>query len=165
MIKSFVCSLTLLSFLALSARANLAEIIPGQLENAAGEAVDRSSLEGKLIGVYFSAQWCPPCRGFTPSLVNFHNKNKDAFEVVFVSSDRSPEDQRKYMADYKMDFVTVPHRSDVARSLAERYSVRGIPKLVILDSAGNVITENGRGELSANPAGALAAWQAKAGSE
>ena len=35
------------------------------------------ALEGKkFVGFYFSAHWCPPCRGFTPVL-------KDFYEVIF----------------------------------------------------------------------------------
>ena len=26
----------------------------------------------ELIGIYFSAHWCPPCRQFTPILSNFY---------------------------------------------------------------------------------------------
>ena len=43
-----------------------------------------------MVGIYFSAHWCPPCRGFTPKLVESYNTMKAAgknFEIVFVSSD------------------------------------------------------------------------------
>ena len=50
-------------------------------------------LAGKVKLLYFSAHWCPPCRGFTPELVKAYAKLKAAgrnFEVVFISSDRDP---------------------------------------------------------------------------
>lgn len=34
-----------------------------------------TALRGKVIAIYFSAHWCPPCRAFTPVLKvneNFH---------------------------------------------------------------------------------------------
>ena len=36
----------------------------------------KADLEGKVIGIYFSAHWCPPCRGFTPKLVEWYGKVK-----------------------------------------------------------------------------------------
>ncbi len=31
------------------------------------ESVSTATLASKkVIGIYFSAHWCPPCRGFTP---------------------------------------------------------------------------------------------------
>ena len=44
-----------------------------------------------VVGVYFSAHWCPPCRGFTPQLAQLYKDVTAAgkkFGVVFVSSDR-----------------------------------------------------------------------------
>ena len=47
--------------------------------------------EGKYVGLYFSAHWCPPCRGFTPQLAEFYKKLKSKggnLEIVFISSDQ-----------------------------------------------------------------------------
>lgn len=40
---------------------------------------------------------CPPCRGFTPKLIETYNKVKDSgksFEIIFVTSDRQPRISR-----------------------------------------------------------------------
>ena len=41
--------------------------------NGDGKTVTLADLAGKNIGIFFSAQWCPPCRGFTPELANTYN--------------------------------------------------------------------------------------------
>src|SRR5438270_4822719 len=59
----------------------------------------------KLIGLYFSAHWCPPCRKFTPNLVAYYNKNVAAhpdFEILFVSNDKSPSAMEDYMREQQM---------------------------------------------------------------
>lgn len=41
--------------------------------------------------VYFSAHWCPPCKGFTPVFAERYKKLKGIgtnFEIIFVSADR-----------------------------------------------------------------------------
>src|SRR5689334_17695490 len=50
--------------------------------------------------IYFSAGWCPLCQKFTPQLAEFYEKNyrNGDFEVLFVSSDKSPEEMRSYWA-------------------------------------------------------------------
>ena len=53
--------------------------------------LDQSAVEGKVLGLYFSAHWCPPCRGFTPKLAEWYKAVKETlpdFEIVFASSDR-----------------------------------------------------------------------------
>ena len=40
------------------------------------------------VGIYFSAHWCPPCRGFTPKLAEWYTANAEKLhevEVVFAS--------------------------------------------------------------------------------
>ena len=124
-----------------------------------------SALAGKeAIGVYFSAHWCPPCRKFTPSLVAVHNalaKSGDGFEVVFVSSDRSDADMTKYMTSTKMPWLAVPHGGEVGKALSKKYGVRGIPKLVIIDKEGKVITGDGRGSVMKHGVAAYDQWVKK----
>lgn len=45
------------------------EIFGDQLVSKAGLKDTNELLSGKkIIGLYFSAHWCPPCRQFTPVL-------------------------------------------------------------------------------------------------
>ena len=139
-------------------KGGLADLLPENLLNSHGKEVSRNELAGKTVGFYFSAHWCPPCRTFTPSLVKFRDDNKDDFEIVFVSSDKSPQAQMGYMEETNMKWLTLPHRGKAANSLAGKYGVRGIPALIIVSPNGEIITKNGRGDVSGNPKGALAKW-------
>jgi thiol-disulfide isomerase/thioredoxin len=61
-----------------------------------------------LVGIYFSAHWCPPCRKFTPLLAEVYKEIAAAGKkigVVFVSSDRDEESFREYFR--KMPWVMI----------------------------------------------------------
>ena len=71
----------------------------GSVVNKSGNVVDlKIHCAGKTVGIYFSAHWCPPCRGFTPALAKFYDKNtKDKnFEVIFVSCDQNESKFKEY---------------------------------------------------------------------
>ena len=140
---------------------SVTDLFEGPLLDAKGTEVSKKALAGKTVGIYFSAHWCPPCRSFTPKLVKFRDANKKDFEVVFVSSDRSPKAQLDYMKETGMKWYTMPHRSSAANALAKKYGVRGIPALIIVSPEGKTITKNGRGDVSSNAGGALKAWAKK----
>ena len=67
---------------------------------------------GKVLGLYFSAHWCPPCRAFTPQLAKWYEKvklssNGEKFDIVFLSSDR---DEVKFLEYFKeMPWYAVPY--------------------------------------------------------
>lgn len=96
----------------------------------------------KYTALYFSAHWCPPCRMFTPKLVEWYNKFKPAhpyFELVFVSSDRSAEAMQEYIKGDNMPWPAVAF--DKARSEAfAKFSSDGIPYLVLVDADGKPLT-------------------------
>ncbi|KAJ9176381.1 hypothetical protein P3X46_011700 [Hevea brasiliensis] len=109
-----------------------------------GDQVKISSLVGKIVGLYFSASWCGPCRHFTPNLVEVYEKlsSKGDFEVVFISSDRDDESFNGYFS--KMPWLAVPFSDqEIRKRLKELFKVRGIPSLVILDTDGKVSCDQG----------------------
>jgi len=94
-----------------------------------------------------------------PNLLILETRTKKNFEVVFVSSDRSPKAHMDYMKGSKMKWCTMPHGSDAAKALKKKYEVRGIPSLVIVSPDGKTITKNGRGDVTSNAKGAIKKWQ------
>lgn len=96
------------------------------------------------MALYFSASWCPPCRGFTPILIEVYKElsSKGDFEVVFVSSDFDEESFQNYFS--KMPWLAIPISDEATiKSLGEKFSVMGIPHLVILNKDGKVSTDEG----------------------
>ena len=69
---------------------SIVKLLGDVLVNNKGEEVKSSTLSiknGSVIGLYFSAHWCPPCKAFTPNLAKVYNELKDAgkdFEVIFI---------------------------------------------------------------------------------
>lgn len=141
--------------------AESASVLPETLSNAAGDEVASSSLEGKYVGLYFSASWCPPCRSFTPKLVKFRDDNADEnFEVVFISFDESAESKSNYMKEAGMKWLTLPGFNDATgNELALKYQIQGLPTLVVLSPDGKVVTPNGRQDVIFTPKKALEKWK------
>ena len=57
-------------------------------------------------------------------------------EIIFVSSDRSPEDMVAYMKESHGDWLAIEHGSAVTQGLKQKFNVSGIPCLVILKADG-----------------------------
>mmetsp|Transcript_29510 Transcript_29510/g.47997 ORF Transcript_29510/g.47997 Transcript_29510/m.47997 type:complete len:416 (-) Transcript_29510:186-1433(-) len=141
----------------------LREMLGETLLSKDGEVQTDSALQGKVVGLYFSAHWCPPCKGFTPVLAEIYNgykaKGKN-FEVVFVSSDR---DQGSFDGYYgEMPWLALPFSDrDRKTHLSSKFKVRGIPSLVILDEDGSLITLNGRASVQSDREGEDFPWRPK----
>lgn len=123
------------------------------LINKDGSAAPAEDLNGKILGLYFSAHWCGPCRKFTPMLVAKYNEIIAAghkFEIIFVSADEDEEAALAYFAEMPWKMINYVDR-DTESSLSELYKVQGIPTLVLLDEGGNLITNDGRSALMETP--------------
>lgn len=112
--------------------------------------VATSSLQGAVVGIYFSAHWCGPCREYTPQLVKVYNRLKakgKSFDLIFVSSDRDESQFKEYFGH--MPWHAVPF-ADRARQqiLNTRFQVRGIPSLVLVaGKTGQLLDPSARGKV------------------
>jgi len=102
----------------------------------------------KAVLIYFSAHWCPPCRGFTPVLADCYKQySAGDVEVIFVSSDKDEGGFTSYFADMPWSAVPFADR-ERKNQLSQKFSVSGIPKLIVLDgSDGKVLSDNARGDV------------------
>ena len=96
----------------------------------------------KFTAIYYSAHWCPPCRLFTPKLVEWYNefqpKHKD-FQLIFASSDKDEKAMLEYMSETKMPWPAVQF-AQKKMSGVEKFSADGIPYLVLIDEKGKDLT-------------------------
>ena len=125
-----------LSLLTATVRAGYLDEIKDSL---AGPEIEGTP---KYIALYFSAHWCPPCRMFTPKLVEWYNEFKPKhpnFELVFVSSDQDEAAMKDYIKGDKMPWPYV--QFDKAKDeMFRKYSSDGIPYLVLIGENGKDMT-------------------------
>jgi nucleoredoxin len=120
------------------------------LDGGQPHAFDGNKLSGvTYYAFYYSASWCPPCRAFTPELVNFYNAFKPKhpnFELIFVDLDHSEGDMINYMVGDNMPWPAVWYTQINSPDLpAMKYCGPGIPCLVLTDVMGNVLADSFQG--------------------
>ena len=117
-----------------------------QLHNGTVAHADETALASKkLIAFYFSAEWCGPCRKFTPQLVEYYKRvapDHPEFEVVFYSRDRSLFAMEKYMQEQNMPWLAIDYSKLKEKEALAKSAGNGIPSLVLVDSTGKVISSS-----------------------
>ncbi|XP_012465314.1 probable nucleoredoxin 2 isoform X4 [Gossypium raimondii] len=105
------------------------------------DQVKISDLEGKAIGLYFSANWYPPCRNFNKVLIGVYEQlksNGSNFEIVFVSSDEDLSAFNSYRES--MPWLSIPFSDlETKKALNRKFEVEGIPYLIILQPDGSTL--------------------------
>ena len=119
------------------------------LETASSTPKDIDITSSEVVGIYFSAHWCPPCRAFTPQLAEVYKNWKSSgknINIVFCSFDQDEKGFTDYFKE--MPWIAIPHGDARIQKLADTYGVKGIPAFIILNSQGKVVTKDGRNDIS-----------------
>ena len=145
----------------------LSELIGNNIRNKNGKLIsvdNELSKNNDVIGLYFSAHWCGPCRNFTPKLKNAYNKWKNEknlkFEIIFVSRDTSQSAFENYYNNDHGNWLIIPYNDkNRINKLCKLNNSGGIPCLVMINAKnGDIITENGRNIVNDDPNGYQFPW-------
>ena len=111
-----------------------------------------------VVALYFAADWCKPCRQFTPILTKYHNMvrnfRKKNFEVVWVTASKSQEGFDSYFGEMPWPAVPFDQQHSI-QALQAKYKVESFPSLVFVDAAtGGVLVQDARKSVMNDPNGA-----------
>lgn len=119
------------------------------MPNPTGEELNVMSevAKNRVTILDFWASWCGPCRQETPFMVSLYQKYHDkGLGIVGISLD---QDHDAWVKGIEELGITWPQISDLKywqSAAAEKFQVRSIPYMVVLDQKGTIINKGLRGE-------------------
>jgi thiol-disulfide isomerase/thioredoxin len=127
-------------------------ILEGDLEKLTGKSLKPckdATKPTKYYVFYHTASWCPPCRKFTPSLVDFYNKHKPnntEFELILITHDSDEKKMEEYTVEKQMPWPQLKLSKTERFKKEFKHPGRGIPNLVITDLKGEIIKNSYDGD-------------------
>ena len=106
-----------------------------------GNEISLTSFKGKLVYVDVWATWCGPCKAEIPSLQklesDYHGKD---ITFMSVSVDTDKQAWEKMVAEKELGGVQL--WADGWSKITKDYAIFGIPRFLLFDAKGNVISTN-----------------------
>ncbi len=98
-------------------------------------------LKGKLVYIDVWATWCGPCKGELPHLKKlekaFHWKK---VHFVSISVDENEAAWKKMVKEKKLGGIQLHADKAWSSDFVKAYKINGIPRFILLDKKGNIIT-------------------------
>ncbi|MCK0131318.1 TlpA family protein disulfide reductase [Flavobacteriaceae bacterium F08102] len=114
-------------------------------ENYDGSTTSLDDLQGKYVYIDVWATWCGPCKAQIPYLKEveekYHGKN---ITFVSLSTDKQKNKQkwRNMVKDMDLGGIQLITDNDFNSSFIREYKISGIPRFILLDPKGNIVTAN-----------------------
>ena len=115
-----------------------------------------------VVGLYFTAGWCPPCRTFNPVLLEFYNDvnyPEKRFEIIQITSDLDEGSFNDYFGS--MPWLAIPFNDSRIKALKMRFRVTGIPILLLLNRDGTLAHGTARADIQGEGPGCFERWIAQ----
>jgi nucleoredoxin len=120
---------------------------------------ESSILKSKIIGLYFTSSWCPPCEAFSSELLGLYNEvnlKEKFFEVIQISNERNEKEFREFIS--KDPWLFVNFEDPFMHSLITEYKINFLPVLIIVNKDKVLLSSSGRKDLSQLKSKAFDEW-------
>jgi thiol-disulfide isomerase/thioredoxin len=126
-------------------------IVPGKkspqfdYENYEGGTTSLNDLKGKYVYLDIWATWCGPCKREIPHLKKIEKDYEDKnIAIVSISIDvKNDYDKWRAMVEEKeLGGIQLYADNDWSSKFIKDYGIKGIPRFILLDKEGNIITSD-----------------------
>ena len=111
--------------------------------DTAGNKITSTDFKDKVVLIDFWATWCTPCVSAIPEMTRLHKMyNKQGFEIVGVSVDKSTKDLTKFLEAKKLPWIIISDTATAEKGgkrLASHFGVFDYPTLILVGRNGKVI--------------------------
>jgi len=114
-------------------------------ENFNGGTTSLDDLKGKFVYVDVWATWCGPCKAEIPFLkeveAKYHNKNIE-FVSISVDVEKDYEKWKTMVKEEDLKGIQLFSDKDWKSDFVTGYLIKGIPRFILIDPKGNIISSN-----------------------
>lgn len=114
-------------------------------ENYKGGLTSLDDLKGKYVYIDVWATWCGPCKAEIPFLKEvekaYHDKN---IEFVSISVDKAKDNEawKKMVEEKELGGIQLFADNDWNSDFVKEYKVNSIPRFLLIDPAGNIVSSD-----------------------
>jgi len=114
--------------------------------STAGDEIDLSKMNDKVVLVDFWATWCGPCVAEMPTVIAAYEKYQDkGFEVIGISLDQDMEALDKFTKERGMTWPQYFDGKGWENTIAGKYGISGIPATFLIGKDGKIVATDLRG--------------------
>ena len=114
-------------------------------ENYSGGTTSLDDLKGKYVYIDVWATWCKPCIYEMPFLQEIEKKYQGkniAFVSISIDYNKDYNNWKKMVNEKQMSGIQLFADKAFSSDFIKAYKINGIPKLILIDPQGNIVTSN-----------------------
>ena len=112
------------------------------LKDTKDQTVSMSDFRGKVVVLDIWAMWCAPCLAEKPYFQKVEETFKDRNDIVFIGISHDGKEKKEIWKKFveKKGWKNIELLANYDESIGKYYKVEGIPRLMIFDKEGKIVT-------------------------